>query len=157
VRRQLSPVATVLLMVLAGCGVSPAWDGDPSTCSYVEYGACFVLDGGELSRDDSRHAIAIGVAVFGGSPDDIRGYLVRVEPIDFRGACGHPGSIGCQDDYRMSIEIGGACPAAVLAHEFGHIVIGDAGHENPLWRDERLAAKCVEEPPSGGTTPAPGR
>ena len=89
-----------------------------------------------------REAAANMAAGWGGDPAALDGYVLTFEQLPFE--CGRAGAAaeriaGCTWESAKVIQLlawGSACvEASLLAHEVGHVVIGDNGHADPRWRD----------------------
>jgi hypothetical protein len=96
---------------------------------------------------------------WGGDPSMLDGYVLAFEQLPFD--CGRTGAgadrvAGCTWEAAKLIQLlawgSGCVEATLLAHEVGHVVIGDNGHTDSRWRDpefwdrmKRIAERTAPE------------
>jgi hypothetical protein len=92
--------------------------------------------------------LAAALAYWGGSWGDLVGRRISLLEGPYVPCGGTQGAVGCYDgDLSVSASDPGtgtfSCvEQTVLVHEVGHVVIGDAGHDDPRWMDfEAIAAE----------------
>jgi hypothetical protein len=103
--------------------------------------------------DLEQHVEAVAAAaaqVWGASPQVLDGYRLVLEQRPFD--CGRAGDdadavVGCTwRDSRVIqvLALGAACPeATAIAHEVGHVVLGDDDHRDPRWWDHAFWARMI--------------
>jgi hypothetical protein len=108
--------------------------------------------------DDTIRVADIAVTAWGGPPRALSGWTVRYV---IRGtAPGCPAlALGCTQAANRLVQVAAepylACPAAsALAHEVGHVLIGDPGHTDPRWDSPDFWTSVARAlvPTAGGTT-----
>jgi len=90
--------------------------------------------------------------VWGGSPDYLKGWTVRLVGGRIQTCGGHPlAGLGCAEPailgggaVRVFPEYAPCIEATILAHEVGHIIIGDDRHTDPRWCDEAFWTGVAE-------------
>jgi hypothetical protein len=131
-----------LLVTLAtwlGC-TGPEWDGDPSSCSFVQDGACVRLEPGtRAAPKDLQFALGVAAAYWSADASVLSGYLISVHPqnADLSLCGGGPWTTsGCVDRARAHMHLRQVddCAFLYLPHEVGHVALdGDGDHEDPRW------------------------
>ncbi len=127
------PVATLLVLLLAGCG----WDGEADVHGMHLVAETARFDGADL-RLQIREAGTVAAGYWGGSPERLSGWRLIVKDGDVWCA-GHGGHDGCTDPSNRTITVNTRdVPDFVhstFLHEAGHVFLGDANHVDARWWD----------------------
>ena len=90
--------------------------------------------------------------IWGGSAEDLDGWTVRLVGARVESCGGHHlGGCGCAESaslgggtVRVFPEFAPCIEGTILAHEVGHVIIGDDGHTDPRWCDAAFWARAAE-------------
>ena len=142
------------LLALTSCGGTPLRvEVATSPAPLEELPAYLSAPGLEAHVREVAAAMAEG---WGGDSSALDGYLIRFEQHLI--TCGASDlADGCTRGSESVIDLlawGSACvEATVLAHEVGHVVIGDSDHRDPRWREPhfwgRMRETAVRMAPAG--------
>lgn len=135
---RLGALLVLLALGATGCGGSDlAWNGDPAACTFVEAGACYVVDSGQPTATAAWVARARAEAErVLHAPGLLSGYQITLAATRGEGIC----TIGCNEPMTKAIRLW--LPTAehlsVLVHEAAHEVL-DRDHTDPRWLEVQAA------------------
>jgi hypothetical protein len=150
--RTLALLATSLALV--ACGSQPHPLEIQVGLETPQSAPSWVASPGLDARTEEAMTSAAGVW---GRPLDTQGVTVRF--LDGYVDCGGRLSVGCTDGGTRTVEVvvdRAACvEATALAHEVGHLLIGDPTHQDERWRDAafwgRMRSALAAEVPAAET------
>lgn len=129
-KRAILPVMLAIIAALAcACG-----RGGPPTFEYEHTAFAWAQRPDRQQLVDKT--VAWALAYWGGSEADLDGWRFDFWDGTVTGAvtCSGEPAHGCAGDGLVLVEANGACPEVTpLAHEIGHVIIGDPGHVDPRW------------------------